>query len=200
MSRTNNRAAIYARISHDPDKKNGDRHDDEPQPPGKGGDGLGVARQEQDCRELAAHLHLKVTEVYVDNDLSAYSGKRRPGFEDMLDAMKNRQFDALICWHTDRLYRSLKDLERLIDIAELARVPIRTVQGGELDLSISAGWMVARILGSVARQNDCARSLPSCATARRSDGRGPALRGPWEIVTTVANMSIHHQNSTGNLR
>jgi site-specific DNA recombinase len=111
-----------------------------------------VARQEQDCRELAARLHLQVTEVYVDNDTSAYSGKRRPGFEDMLDAMKNYQFDVLIVWHTDRLYRSMKDLERLIDIAEAQHVAIRTVQGGELDLSTSAGRMVARILGSVARQ------------------------------------------------
>ena len=141
------RAAIYARISHDPKAKDTD------QPSGKGGDGLGVARQEQDCRELAAHLGLTVTRTYVDNDLSAYSGKRRPGFEDMLDAMKNRQFDVLLCWHTDRLYRHMKDLERLIDIADNGDgIPIRTVQGGELDLSTSAGRMVARILGSVARQ------------------------------------------------
>ena len=59
---------------------------------------------------------------------------------------------ALIVWHVDRLYRSMKDLERLIDIADAARVKIRTVQGGDLDLSTSAGRMVARILGSVARQ------------------------------------------------
>ena len=70
----------------------------------------------------------------------------------MLQAMKNNEFDVLICWHTDRLYRSMKDLERLIDIAEVSRTSIRAVQGGEIDLSTSAGKMVARILGSVARQ------------------------------------------------
>jgi DNA invertase Pin-like site-specific DNA recombinase len=175
VSRTNTRAAIYARISHDPDKKNGDQRDDEAQPPGKGGDGLGVARQEQDCRELAAHLHLNVTDVYVDNDLSAYSGKRRPGFEDMLDAMKNHQFDVLLCWHTDRLYRSMKDLERLIDCAELARVSIRTVQGGELDLSTSAGRMVARILGSVARQES-----EHMSERRIRANRQKAEAGKWQ--------------------
>lgn len=154
MTSTNTRAAIYARISHDPVKTNGTDHPGNGDHPGKGGDGLGVARQEADCREMAGRLGLTVdlAHVFVDNDTSAYSGKRRPGFEAMLDTMKNNRFDVLVCWHTDRLYRSMKDLERLIDIAELAGVPIRTVHGGELDLATSAGRMVARILGSVARQ------------------------------------------------
>src|SRR5258707_11593532 len=66
--------------------------------------------------------------------------------------MKTGQVDALICWHTDRLYLSMKDLERLIEVADAARVQIRTVNGGDLDLSTSSGRMLARILGSVARQ------------------------------------------------
>nr|WP_231982415.1 recombinase family protein [Mycobacterium sp. E787] len=164
-------------MSHDPAKANGDQPDDEPKPPGRGGDGLGVARQEQDCRELAARLGLTVADdhVYVDNDTSAYSGKRRPGFEAMLDAMKNHRFDVLLCWHTDRLYRSMKDLERLIDIAELARVPIRTAQGGELDLSTSAGRMVARILGSVARQES-----EHMSERRIRANRQKAEAGKWQ--------------------
>lgn len=164
---TATRAAIYARISHDP--KTGDDTDR------RGGDGLGVQRQEQDCRELAGHLHLTVAGVYVDNDVSAYSGKRRPGFEDMLNAMKNGQFDVLICWHTDRLYRSMKDLERLIDAAESAQVAIRTVQGGDLDLSTSAGRMVARILGSVARQES-----EHMSERRIRANRQKAEAGKWQ--------------------
>ena len=66
--------------------------------------------------------------------------------------MKRSEFDALICWHPDRLYRSMKDLERLIEIADAAGVAIRSVNGGDLDLSNSSGRMLARILGSVARQ------------------------------------------------
>jgi site-specific DNA recombinase len=56
--------AIYARISSDQD-----------------GTALGVARQVQDCRGLAKSLGWVVAEEYVDNDLSAFSGKRRPGYE-----------------------------------------------------------------------------------------------------------------------
>lgn len=70
----------------------------------------------------------------------------------MLAAMETGKVDAILCWHTDRLYRNMKDLERVIEIADANQVEIRTVQGGTLDLSTSAGRMVARILGSVARQ------------------------------------------------
>lgn len=129
------RAAIYTRISQD-----------------ASGQELGVTRQLEDCTALAERLGWEVVTVHTDNDLSAYSGKTRPGFEALLDGMKTGLYDALICWHTDRLYRSMKDLERLIEIADAAKVEIRTVQGGTLDLSTSAGRMVARILGSVARQ------------------------------------------------
>ncbi len=129
------RAAIYTRISAD-----------------IAGKGLGVARQLEDCRALVDTLGWEVAKTYDDNDISAYSGKTRPGFEAMLGDLKAGAFDALVCWHTDRLYRNMKDLERVIELADANRIEIRTVQGGTLDLSTSAGRMVARILGSVARQ------------------------------------------------
>ena len=66
--------------------------------------------------------------------------------------MKRGEFNALICWHPDRPYRSMRDLERLIDIADAGGVSLRTVNGGDLDLANSSGRMLARILGSVARQ------------------------------------------------
>lgn len=131
---------IYTRISSDPNADNAD------------GGGLGVARQEKECRALAAARGWTVTRVYSDNDISAYNGKKRPDFEDMLAAVKRGQYDALICWHPDRLYRSMKDLERIIDICDAAGVTIYTVNGGDLDLSNATGKMLARILGSVNRQ------------------------------------------------
>ncbi len=129
------RTAIYTRISAD-----------------QTGERLGVTRQLDDCLALAAQLRWQVVARFDDNDMSAFNGKTRPGFEALLDAMKRGEINAVLCWHTDRLYRSMKDLERLIDIADAARVQIRTVNGGDLDLSNSSGRMLARILGSVARQ------------------------------------------------
>jgi len=129
------RTAVYVRISRD-----------------KTGESLGVERQEDDCRELADRLGWTVTRVYCDNDISAYSGKRRPDYELMLTDIAAGKVDAVVAWHPDRLYRSLKDLERVIDLAEQHRIQLKTVNGGDLDLSNSSGRMLARILGSVARQ------------------------------------------------
>ena len=112
------------------------------------GQRLGVQRQLDDCLALAERLGWEVVARYDDNDISAYNGKTRPGFEAMLTAMGNGEFGALICWHPDRLYRSMRDLERVIDVADEREVQLRTVTAGDLNLGTPAGRMLARILGS----------------------------------------------------
>lgn len=128
------RTAVYLRISDD-----------------KKGLGLGVERQEKDCRALAERLGWTVVRVYSDNDISAYSGKPRPGYKAMLSDIKGGAIDAVIAWHPDRLHRSPKELESYIDACELRRVPTHTVQAGLWDLSTPSGRMIARQLGAVAR-------------------------------------------------
>ena len=165
---TATRCAIYTRISQD---TNGER--------------LGVTRQLDDCLALADRLDWEVLDHFDDNDLSAFDGQRRDGFESLLDAMKNGQVDALICWHTDRLYRSMRDLERLIEIAEANRVQIRTVQSGELDLSTSAGRMMARILGSVAR----AEGEHKGERQRRANVQ-KAVAGKWQTANRAFGYTV----------
>jgi DNA invertase Pin-like site-specific DNA recombinase len=128
------RAAIYCRISRD-----------------KEGAGLGVARQEKDCRALAERLGWEVAAVYVDNDISAASGKPRPQYRAMLEAVQRGDVQGVIAWHTDRLHRRPVELEEFISIAEVSDLHVQTVKAGELDLSTSAGRMVARMLGAAAR-------------------------------------------------
>ena len=128
-------AVLYTRISQDAT-----------------GERAGVTRQLDDCSMLAERLGATVVAHFDDNDLSAFTGKTRPGFEAMLDMLERGQADTVICWHPDRLYRSMKDLERLIDIVDTAKVQIRTVNGGDLDLGNATGKMLARILASVSRQ------------------------------------------------
>jgi DNA invertase Pin-like site-specific DNA recombinase len=154
------RAAIYTRISRD-----------------KTGKKAGVKRQRQDCEALAASLGWEVVARFSDNDISAYSGKRRPGFEHLPDAIQTGAVDAVLCWHTDRLHRSMKDLERFIEIADAAALSIKTVTSGEIDLSTSAGRLVARILGDVACQESehhGERRVRACVQKAR--------RGRWETA------------------
>lgn len=104
------------------------------------GEGLGVARQEQECRALAERLGMTIVQVYSDNDISATSGKMRPGFEAMLDTHP----PAIIAWHQDRLLRLTRDLERVIAL----NVPVYTVTAGTLDLTTPAGRAVARTVAA----------------------------------------------------
>ncbi|WP_299051794.1 recombinase family protein [uncultured Nocardioides sp.] len=128
------RASVYARISRD-----------------REGAGLGVATQEADCRELADRLGASIVSVHTDNDLSAYSGKPRPGYRDLLREVQDGEVDVVLAWHTDRLHRSPAELEEYITACEQRAVSTHTVKAGPVDLSTSSGRMVARTLGNHAR-------------------------------------------------
>lgn len=134
LKRMTLRAAIYCRISRD-----------------RTGAGLGVERQEQDARELAARLDVEITDIYPDNDLSAYSGKPRPQYLRLLDDIRGGHIDVVLAWHTDRLHRSPTELEQYISTCDPRGVPTHTVKAGPLDLSTPSGRLVARQLGAVAR-------------------------------------------------
>lgn len=135
MSSGATRAVIYCRISQD-----------------RTGAGLGVERQRIDCEALAERNGWDVVEVYVDNDVSAYSGKKRKGYQRMLDDLDQGTATVVIAWHTDRLHRSPTELEKYIDLSERRGIATHTVQAGTIDLATPSGRMTARILGAVARQ------------------------------------------------
>lgn len=128
-------AVVYLRVSRD-----------------KTGEELGVDRQREDCLALAESLGWRVAAIHTDNDLTAYSGKPRPGFQSALRDIEAGRANAVIAWHVDRLYRHPRDLEAFVETCEKHKVLVRTARAGELDLSTDAGRMVARILGAVARQ------------------------------------------------
>jgi DNA invertase Pin-like site-specific DNA recombinase len=127
-------ASIYCRISRD-----------------RVGAGLGVATQEADCRELARKLGWTIVTVHTDNDLSAHSGRRRPGYEALLSQIRAADIEAVIAWHTDRLHRSPVELEAYVTACETHGVITQTVKAGHLDLTTASGLMIARMLGATAR-------------------------------------------------
>jgi site-specific DNA recombinase len=127
------KAIIYARQSKDRD-----------------GDGAAIHRQLDSCRLLAKAREFDVVEEIVENDVSATKGAR-PGFQRILDSFDRGDITAVIVWHTDRLYRRLTDLVKLMEIAERCDVWIMTVRGGDLDLTTASGRMFANMTASVAR-------------------------------------------------
>jgi len=129
------RAAIYCRISRDNEGRE-----------------LGVGRQHQDCRREVERRGWTVADLYVDNDLSAYSGKPRPEYRRMLNDVQAGTVGAIVAWHPDRLHRSVRELEDFIDVIAQTGATVATCTAGDYDLSTPDGRFTARILGSVARK------------------------------------------------
>jgi DNA invertase Pin-like site-specific DNA recombinase len=149
-------AAVYVRISQD-----------------RGGAGLGVERQETECRALAERLGWTVVEVYCDNDMSAFTGKRRERYEDLLSDLEAGKVTAVIAWHPDRLHRRLTELSRYIDLCKERGIENQTVTAGQWDLSTAAGRMMARTMGNGAEYESDQKSerLKSARIQHAKQGR-----------------------------
>jgi DNA invertase Pin-like site-specific DNA recombinase len=148
------RAVIYARQSKD-----------------VVGDAAAVGRQIADCRELAHSNGWEVVKEIADNDRSATTGER-PGWRDLLAGIDAGRYDVLVAWHPDRLYRRLRDLVDLIEVAERRSLRIAAVRSGDLDLGSPTGRMVASLLGSVA-----AYEVQHKGQRQRAANRQRAARG-----------------------
>jgi site-specific DNA recombinase len=153
-------AAVYARISSDQD-----------------GSALGVARQLEDCRRLARELGWSIGQEYVDNDLSAFSGKRRPAYEQMLADLADGLRDAVIVYHPDRLTRRPIELEHFLQVITVAKVAqVRFVAGAPVDVADGDGLLLLRMLSAVAANESAAKSrrvkrkLDELAAAGRPHG------------------------------
>jgi DNA invertase Pin-like site-specific DNA recombinase len=134
MSKKRVLAGVYCRISRD-----------------ASGEMLGVDRQRADCEGLVERLGWASGGVYVDDDVSAFSGRRRPGYEELLRDLRSGRLGAVVAWHPDRLHRSPREVEVFIDVVNAAGARVATVQAGEYDLSTASGRMTARVVGAVAR-------------------------------------------------
>ncbi|MGW5852145.1 recombinase family protein [Streptomyces sp. NPDC055254] len=121
------RVIIYCRISDD-----------------REGRGAGVARQEQSCRARAERNGWDVVAVFVENDLSAYSGKKRPKYEQMLAMLNADMADAVLALSPKRLYRRIGDAFDFFDLITERGIHVETIKQGRYDLTTAEGRRDAR--------------------------------------------------------
>lgn len=177
------RAAIYTRISDD-----------------KEGRELGVARQEDDCRALAAREGLAVVATYSDNDISAstISRKRRPDWLRMLGDAEAGRFDVILAYSSSRLTRRGREREDLLDLHDDHGTELHFVASGKPDLSTAAGRQVFMMLGTM----DTAEPERTSELVRRKQrelaeaGRhnGPRPYG-WNVIGKGADQRLEVNES-----
>lgn len=178
------RAVLYARQSLD-----------------KTGEGLAVARQLEDCRALAARNGWQAVGEYVDNDVSATSGRVRPEYRRMLDAVQDGRADTIVSHAPDRLARRPRDLEDLLDLVEGRGVSLATVSG-DVDLSTPYGRTIARIFGAIARQEVEQKGARQARAnlQRAQDGRTSWTRRPFGYHHNEAGEVVVVEDEAAELR
>ena len=178
------RAAIYARISRDTE-----------------GEGLGVARQLEACRQLAATMGLDVLDEYVDNDLSAFKTRtRRPAYDRLLTDIEHGAVSAVIVWNLDRLLRQTKELERYMDLCQPLDVATYEVTAGKTDLTTPSGRATAKTRGAWAQYESEHKAERIRAQKAQAARAGKPLGGPvpwgWRRVGHVVDDSGRPRGGT----
>jgi site-specific DNA recombinase len=134
-------AALYARISADMDGKS-----------------LGVQRQLEGCRRLADDRGWPVGAEYVDNDVSAFSGKPRQQYARMLADLESGARDAVIVYNLDRLHRRPVELEEFVALCERMRVSQVATVTADIDLGNDDGLFMARTFAAFAAKESGRKS------------------------------------------
>lgn len=156
------RPVAYARISEDRD-----------------GRSIGAREQLTQIRALAERLGLPEPVEIMDNDLSAFSGRTRPGYAQLCRGLKAEVWDTLLVWHPDRLHRRTAELEPFMDLVLDHQISIHTVRAGDdWDIESPDGQMMAKMQGAIAERESRHKAARLSSRARRSLALGQDVGGP----------------------
>ncbi|KQH79734.1 serine recombinase [Mycobacterium gordonae] len=117
-----------------------------------------MARQLEDCRKLAADRGWPVGGEYVDNDVSAFSGKPRQQYARMLADLGSGDRDAVIVYNLDRLHRRPVELEEFVTLCESVGVRDVATVTADIDLGNDDGLFMARIFAAFAAKESGRKS------------------------------------------
>jgi site-specific DNA recombinase len=150
-------AAIYCRISHVKDK-----------------DQTSVVRQERICRRIIKRLGLAVSPrfVFIDPNRSAWQrNRKRPGWDQLLEAARNEGIRHIVVYHPDRLMRQPRDLEELLQISDEHGITLHG-EANNRDLSDPDDRFFLRIevAHSCRSSDDTSRRLKEAMVDRARDG------------------------------
>ncbi|CDF12025.1 site-specific recombinase for integration and excision [Mycoplasma sp. CAG:776] len=124
----NEKVAIYCRISSEDQVINGHS----------------LSEQEDRLRKLCEYKEYEIAGLYIDKGISAKS-TNRPQFQRMLDDVKSRKINRIIALKLDRVTRSIKDLEELVQFLEEHNCSLECAYE-EINISNANGRFFVRML------------------------------------------------------
>lgn len=113
----------------------------------RAGDSHGVDNQLADQERAAAARGYEIVLKAADNDISAFTGRHRPGYERVMAAAQRGEVDVILVFQTSRFWRNRGERAAGIEILKKAGVSIIATKGPSLDLTTAYGRALAGLLG-----------------------------------------------------
>ena len=119
-------------------------------------EGFSLSEQRERLEAYCKFNDYEIIEYYTDAGISAKTGNHRPEYERMLEDGNNGKINMFIALKLDRVTRSIKDWESLIEFSEKYDINLAFVND-KIDTTTANGKMVSRIMMSVS-QNEIERT------------------------------------------
>jgi len=163
------KAAIYARVSDDKKKSDGDRRQD-------------VNRQVDLIKQHILRMGIKgpkIAQIYIDDGKSAYTEdwNCRQGFKQMFNDCRRYLVDQIFIEDMTRFSRRLDmGLKWLKELSDL-NVNLTSLKEGELEVTSSKGWMQSSLLLMMAEWDSRVRSEKVRSGMMRAKAQGKRIGG-----------------------
>ena len=119
-------------------------------------EGFSLPEQKERLESYCKFNGYKIVEYYTDAGISAKTGNHRPEYDRMLEDGKQGKINMIIALKLDRITRSTRDWETLVDYLEKYNINIAFVND-DINTTTANGKMVSRIMMSVS-QNEIERT------------------------------------------
>ncbi|MEC9423439.1 MAG: recombinase family protein [Nitrospinota bacterium] len=174
ISKKRERVALYARL---------------------GTDGKTPETQLQELQKIADQNGWKVVQEFMDQGIRLSKGKdQRPKFDEMLQGVKEGDFDLIMTWSVDRLGRSLPHLISFLDELYLSKVDLFLHKQG-INTTTPAGKMLFQMLDVFSEFERSMIQERVNTGLIRARAQGKQLGRPK--VPTVVENKIRELRSTG---
>lgn len=170
-----NTTVIYARVSDDKKKADGERRQD-------------IERQVKLLQDYCARAGKGTPEFYKDDGKSAFTEdlNQRPDFKRLLNDVRRHFVKEIIVEDMTRFSRNLSmGLQWLKEIAEY-NATLVSVREGELEITSARGWMQTSILllfsewSSRVQSEKVKSGMKKASNLRKTIGRPPKQKGGLE--------------------